>query len=214
MDQDLKIIKEYLSKIPRVARDAILSDEWTNRITEISRKYSLNDDQTSNLNQESLLAAIGIEPEEDLRENLKNNMLISDLLAEQLSLDIEQRIFSWIDKVYEAKNKPEISNINPAPEKPRIEPVVSAPTPNYTPRPKVILNTEPVQSPVAVPRFKAVPLSDNEIGQDFIPNIAPKPSGVGIMETKINSVVEKTIDSAPRPTAPKYSVDPYREPLA
>lgn len=212
MNQDLNIIKEYLSKIPKVARDAILSDEWNARINEISKKYSLNTEQSSNLNEEVLFAAIGIEPEEDLKTNLKNELVVSDLLAEQLAVDIEQRVFSWIDKIYNSKIKTPEKEVAPRNVSPSS--IASTTVPNYTPQPKVILNTEEVQAPVPVPRFKAIPLSEGEVGQNFIPNIAPKPSGGGIMESKLKTVTDSLQNSAPKPASRGYSVDPYREPLA
>lgn len=199
------------------------------RIIEIAGKYDLTKTQADVL--VSLVGSlVGDSTQITLDEIIKKTG-VSSLLAEQILIDLKNRVLDVNSKQFEPKTQqtksqntsyiPEIRPENTPvktntvtherPQPQRVEPVI---TPNYTPRPQVVVNTEPVQSPVAVPRFNAVPLSENEIGQDFIPKIQPKPSAGGIMESKLNAVIDKTTPEAPRPIEKKYSVDPYREPLS
>jgi hypothetical protein len=102
----------------------------------------------------------------------------------------------------------------PMVEKSQPQNISELPINNYTPKPTVVINNEPVQMPISVPRFKAVPMSEIESGQDFIPNIAPKPNASGIMDAKLNSVTKGMTEVKPEEKIQKnYAVDPYREPL-
>ena len=97
-------IKEYFSKLPAIVQNCIKSAEWEKRITEIVVKYALNENQATSLKLEILLTTVGIEPEEDLAINIKTEVGVSDLLSEQLAKDIMERLFSWLDKIYDSEN--------------------------------------------------------------------------------------------------------------
>jgi hypothetical protein len=103
MDESTQQIKEYLNKLPKPLQDAILSNEWRKRLGEIGQKYSLHLDQISSLEYEVLFVMIGMEPQNDLVENIQRELAVSKILAEQLAGDIDARIFKYILKVMEEK---------------------------------------------------------------------------------------------------------------
>lgn len=179
------------------------------RVFEISTKYDLNKDQTQELIN-NVSKYINDKDSGITSESIALDIGISKIVAEQVAQDIESRIFNYI-------NKTEKTSTVQTPQIPKQQPVVlsnvpSTNVPVYSPKPKVLLDSEPVQTPVSVPRFKAVPMDDNEIvGSNFIPNLAPKPSTTGIMQAKMDKAPVTT--TATKETT-NYSVDPYREPLA
>jgi hypothetical protein len=213
MNPEIDIIEEYFSKLPDVVQDCVTSKEWQRRIAEIVTKYSLNSKQVANLQYEIIFVVLGIEPEQDLSENIKNEVGVSGLLAEQLAEDVKERLLSWVDRIYNTneqttENKkekesvdveiPEIRpEITPMTESGEIahdvphqeitqnEPTGETPSQNQQPTP------EPVQRPIPVPRFTGTPEEKEEV----------KP----IEPTKLP-------EQAPQPDK-NYTVDPYREPL-
>lgn len=117
----------------------------------------------------------------------------------------------FVPPKYIPENKP-VST--PEPQKVASAPEVKSPTPmapviHYTARE----NTEPVQQPVSVPRFTAVPITET-------PTIGVETPTTPIISANIiDSKLQTTINKPVTPTAPptpqhKYpAVDPYREPL-
>ncbi len=192
------------------AEQTPLDKNTEQRVLEVATKYDLTKDQTDKLIND--ISTYINDPNSGITaEDIASEIGVSNLVAEQIALDLESRVFT-------STNKPSKSTAVEVP--PQTLPTASfknpivSEVPNYTPRPVVITSNEPVQTPVSVPRFKAVPMDDNEIvGSNFIPNIAPKPSTGGLMESKINKVPDVSTPSK-SVSAPKYTVDPYREPLA
>lgn len=190
------------------------------RIMEIAQKYSLDSTKKdlliniiSNVSKSESLS--------DLSNKISINLGFSSVISEQIATDIQNRVLDYTPKSKNDVTKnTAITNVTPKeitvkqPEPTPIN-IYSAPAPSYTPKTRVVIESEPVQSPVAVPRFKAVPLSDNEMGADFIPKLAPKPSAGGIMESKLNSVTAgiTEVKKETPPIVKNYSTDPYREPL-
>ncbi|KND47992.1 MAG: hypothetical protein AB201_00095 [Parcubacteria bacterium C7867-006] len=223
------VTTKYIESLPDNIKGVISNPNIESRIREISTKYSLNAEQGESLIDIVMLVLAGIENPDTLIENIMSDLSVSEIVAEQIINDLDGRVFEYAikeagdiggglknNKTKEvADNLPEIRPENlPLVEQSKPESTVSAPVPNYTPKAKVFA-PEPTQTPISVPRFKAIPLEEGEIGENFIPNIAPKPSGQGIMENKLNSVMKSTGDSETQTSAPKkYTVDPYREPLS
>jgi hypothetical protein len=214
-----------------------------NRVLEIAKKYSLNASQTENLVSSATKVITNQSQKNTLLETLIVELQISKLLAEQLIKDLETRVFEYGMNFIQnrgEKTEPVLSKPSSIPEvRPTITPVVeknhpqSSPVtsvPKYTPvnsapsinsmsSPTVTTKQEFVQRPVAVPRFKAVPLDENgnvvqeqhQKPPEVKPSIATKPTP-NFMDNKLSSVV-KSVKEEPTP-AKKYEVDPYREPLS
>ncbi len=177
------------------------------RVSEITTKYSLSNEKGIILSAEIAKSINNPQLPKISVDILIEKLDISGLIAEQILNDLNNRIFN--SSIKTAKVTESTSSVNMANQ--MNQGVTTASIPNYTPRPKVVIDDEPVQTPIPVPRFKAVPMSDIESGQDFMPKVAPKPNVGGIMQNKLNTVTEKAPARPPVPE--KYSVDPYREPL-
>lgn len=106
MDQSALEIKKYIDQLPPAIKTAVLGAEWNKRIGEIGQKYSLHLDQISSLEYEVLFVMIGMEPEEDLVENIQKELSISKILATQLAEEINIRIFQYILKTMQAQSAP------------------------------------------------------------------------------------------------------------
>lgn len=223
------ILPPYIESLKNEVVDSVLDPVWIERVGEISKKYSLSEDQSKMLSQNVFFALVGLQNPEQLEENVSRDLGISKIIAEQILLDVENRIFNYLSKQTSPKTETKITTTK-APEISLEKPItqisqesllgsvgtkggsyVQSEVPNYSTN-RVVLEKEPVQSPIPTPKFKAVPMSDIESGQDFIPNLAPKPNAGGIMETKLNSV-PKPIEEVKKIPTEKYDVDPYREPL-
>ncbi len=219
---------KYVESLPQNIKDVIFNPNIESRIKEISTKYSLNTEQADSLVNLVTLVLAGVESPETLLEDIISDLSVSEIVAEQIMSDLDGRVFEYalkeasntagVQKKTVAQetdnNLPEIRPENlPTVEESKPIPTVSAPVPSYAPKQKVIVD-EPIQTPLSVPRFKAVPLEEGEIGENFIPSIAPKPNGQGIMDNKLNSVTKGATDTEQNPSTKKYAVDPYREPLS
>lgn len=217
----------YIESLPKELKAVISDPNIENRTREIAKKYSLSVDQEEGLIDIVMLILTGIESPDTLEENIISDLSVSGIVAEQIINDLDNRVFDYALKelgVEDNESKSEkvgstLPEIRPD-NLPAVETVnqTGAPAktsvPVYTPKPKFMVEKEPVQSPVSVPRFKAVPMGDEEmIGQNFIPNIAPKPNASGIIESKLNSIT-KNIEEVTKTEPPKtYTKDPYREPI-
>ena len=268
-----------------IETQSVLSDQaWQDRTKEIATKYSLNPVQTENLTDEVLKVLLDRQNKTNFAESLTTSLGISKLLSGQISEDSEVRVFDYVRKTIENKEKrknPEaapvqrseeikkpLSEVMPVQEvkkqnilKPIVPPIVSVPQTiippvakeapvakvqtesTYRPisvvpeapapklesasvdsevvgggskikyMPRVV---EPVQKPIAVPRFTAEPMEE-EITSEVTP-AAPTPQPVSspqsAMDAKLTSVVSGQNEKPVVPPTHKYVVDPYREPLA
>lgn len=105
MEEALNEIRESLQTLPSHIREVITHTPWKPKITEIALKYSLTEEQEKSLFMEVLLVLVAILPEEELAENIENELGVSGILAEQLTEEIRDRIFLWIQKLYTEKEK-------------------------------------------------------------------------------------------------------------
>ena len=232
MDYNHPDIQIYLQNLPPVVQKCIGSAEWKVKIMEIGKKYSLQPAQINNLEMETLLVSIGVESDQEMMENVKKELDISDILAEQLVEDVNQRIYKWIYKQWspeETKTEDGIAEQNTIkPESNSIHPL-DIPPPNLPG--EVIEESSNSWIPKTVP---AAPEKTHSILQDQVNNFfAPAAT---VVEPKVEMRSEPTVipqspfitpavqnPSKPQsfisqklsqPTAPqKYTADPYREPI-
>jgi Ran GTPase-activating protein (RanGAP) involved in mRNA processing and transport len=184
MEPNNDIIK-YIEALPAEIQKIISDDIWEQRVIDIAQKYSLNETQKEDLINLVLLIIVGLNPTDELKDNIASDLSVSEIVSEQIIEDLNKRVFEYLSKEIDSTtNKEEVNKLSPE-VRPEILPVKESDIntkvsknniPDYTPKQKVVVDREPVQTPVSVPRFKAVPLSDNEIGADFIPKLVPKPT--------------------------------------
>lgn len=217
-------IQTYLQKTPPVVQKCITSTEWGIRISGIGQKYSLTPAQTNDLEMEILLVALGVEPDEDLITNIKNQLNISETLAEQLADDVNESIYQWIyKKLNNEKETPE--NLDkksldiPPPNLPSEDlaeetPVIRANQEPLVPAQKTIhtILQEQVTPPLTKPAqteesysLKTAPIQQPTSVTP--PPPAPRPS---FIENKLSQPI-KPASLVPPPRS--YTSDPYREPL-
>lgn len=96
MDETQEIIKEQLKKLPKDLRDAISSVDLRDKIRKISEKHHLHIDQAGNLEDETVLVMIGLEPTADYKENLKRELNISRDRAQAITADMDKEIFAQV----------------------------------------------------------------------------------------------------------------------
>ncbi|MEY4602233.1 MAG: hypothetical protein RL292_174 [Candidatus Parcubacteria bacterium] len=222
MDYNHPDIQIYLQNLPPTIQKCIGSAEWKVKIVEIGKKYSLQPAQISNLEMETLLVAIGVESDQEMVENIKSELDISDILAEQLAEDVNQRIYKWIYKQLSSAVASEEKDVETNQHDLEINEVnaLDVPPPNLPG--EVMGEVEEKRNEFVV---KPMPIQDQV--KDFF---APKEVEVPVVTAAPNSFIrpmetppEKPIPQKPQsfisqklsqPTAPqKYTADPYREPI-
>jgi hypothetical protein len=227
----------YEENIPKEIKELISEGVWQERIEEIAKKYSLNETQTETLTDNVLFVITGIDPIDKFLETLSQELGISKILADQLTDDLEKRVFEYVlkkiekntekteDKITEKKTTPSPVSIIPeirpenlptkqeAPKTP-VQPIFGS-KPGVSAPVKTTLTQEPIQRPVSVPRFTAIPMEEEHA-------IPPQPQKTP--EPIINpSIIKPAQQVPPSPMKPsisettkpenKYAVDPYREPI-
>lgn len=226
MDYNHPDIQAYLQNLPPVVQKCIGSAEWKVKIMEIGKKYSLQPAQIKNLEMETLLVALGIESDQEMIENIKRELDISDILAEQLTEDVNQRIYKWIYRQW----SPEETKIEESAEglsatKPESNSIHPFDVPPVNLPGEVIgdaLEEEPAEKSHSLLRDQVndffAPPTTSSIQEPVNTPVAPS----GIIRP-IETPLEEPVPQKPQSfiaqklaelTAPqKYTTDPYREPL-
>lgn len=97
---DAKMLSEKLTarfkELPQALQTAILSTDIEKKLRELSEVHKLHLDQWQGLENEVMLALLGFQPGENLGENIKNAIGISDEDAQALAEDISDAIFKPI----------------------------------------------------------------------------------------------------------------------
>ena len=93
MDETQEIIKEQLKKLPDDVKKAFASVDLRAKIKKISEKHRLHIDQGGELENETVLVMLGLEPLGNYKRNLKRGLQISDARAQAIIFDIDKEIF-------------------------------------------------------------------------------------------------------------------------
>jgi hypothetical protein len=96
MDKTQEIIKEQLKKLPQNIRNAISSIDLGDKIRKIANKNMLHIDQAGDLETETVLVMLGLEPTADYKENIRRELNISRDRAQAITADIDKEIFMTI----------------------------------------------------------------------------------------------------------------------
>lgn len=212
MEEALKEIKESLKDLPSHIREVVTHAPWQDRIEELALKYSLTEEQKSALFTEVLLVLTATTSEEELAESIENELGVSSILAEQLTEEIGERIFLWIQKLYTEKENATAKSIS---------------SENTLDIPPANLPGEVIEDFGVV---KSVPLQD-QVKDFFAPAQAQSTEPAAPVQMKPEPVVVSTppppmsfiANKLTQPTRPEsttpveipkiYSADPYREPI-
>jgi hypothetical protein len=217
----LNNLASYIEQLPPKVQVFVFSGDWLEKTNQIATKYSLTETQSESLSDIVLFILIGLEKPENLLTAIVSELNISELLAEQIIEDINNRIFDVaIQKTTEENDNIEI--------RPEILPMVEGGEKVKVVPPPVNLPTEPeISKPQNkpapfVPSFTAVkqsPTQPTPIVQR--PNIATMPTPP---KPPIQPIVPPEVKKPEAPKTPevaqpinaelkKYGIDPYREPL-
>lgn len=230
MEEALQEIKESLGTLPSHIREVVTQTQWEPKIEELALKYSLTEGQKKALFTEVLLVLVAINPEEDLMENIENEVGVSGILAEQLTEEVGERIFTWIHKLYTEKEK----NIKEQPLKESTLNTLDIPPPNLPG--EVVEESAEEKVPVVVSTTPTATLLRDEVKDFFAQptqqeNLTPQETPVPQQPTFTPPIEQPFVPQSPRSfitqklTQPStlstppvdipktYSVDPYREPL-
>lgn len=197
MDKTEEIIKEQISKLPKIVKDAISSANLGDKIKKIANKNMLHIDQAGILINETMFVMLGLEPIEDYKENIRRELNISRDRAQTITAEIDKEIFVSVREAMKRERNIEI-NLE---ARPLGESVV-----NKTEESEDIkrqIEKQNIQKPIA-------PLPPN------LP-IAPQ---VGVLSeenhsfTQVSSEGNDEEQNKPHIEKKKpYSDDPYREPI-
>lgn len=199
-------INNYIQKLPKQIQVFINSGLWEEKVSEISKKYSLSSDQIESLlDLVILVLTLVIEPPK-LKDLIIEDLSVSDLLAEQIVVDLENRVFDYALKQIEKESEVSVS---------KNEKLMSSGT-QLELRPEnlpAIEENEPLRVNPA-PTQPQKPVFQNDVLDKQIPIGVPRYAETPTTPPVTNPIIEKKLGGVGNNTAPiKYEKDPYREPL-
>jgi hypothetical protein len=97
MDEETqKIIQEQIKNLPNDVREAIVAVDYSTKLQEITKRQRLLIDQAAKLEMETTLVMIGLEPLADFIENIKRELVVNELRAKDIAMDVSEHIFKPI----------------------------------------------------------------------------------------------------------------------
>lgn len=180
-----QLIAERLATLPQVVQDAIKSGDVTHRMQKLAETHKLHFDQWETLEKEVQYTLLGFQPAEELEQNIKNEVGVSDEVAHALTIDIAQQVFEPIRQELERN----LGN----PEAKAVE--VSA---METTREQAIASEKKASTPETV----AVP-------KTVVPATPPAPAPQGT--AKRAPIADTYLSSTPSHERKAIEGDPYRE---
>ncbi|MFA5023290.1 MAG: hypothetical protein WC385_02085 [Candidatus Paceibacterota bacterium] len=94
-------VSERLSQLPESFQDFLASPACVKALISISKKYNLHVDQTGKLSDQAVYTIIGLEKLSDFKTRITNELGIPEDIANLITYDINQQIFSKIRKELE-----------------------------------------------------------------------------------------------------------------
>ncbi|MFA6340881.1 MAG: hypothetical protein WCX27_01400 [Candidatus Paceibacterota bacterium] len=223
-EETKKIIAEQMEAIPKELKDAIFSPDYPIRLQEIVKNNKLMIDQAGNLETETTLVMLGLEPLEDYIDNLINNVGLSRNLAFVVAHDVNETIFKNIRESLKkiSEQRKEADTQEKAVSQPEV--VLSAPqvaetiqtikpTENIETKPNLLPEVEDATAASSVEFLKKLSEKNDMLHQNVAPveNIVGSKTNETIVLPKENIVIEEKSKLPPAPQ--KQSGDLYREPI-
>lgn len=106
-------IQAHYARLPERIRDFMETDETIEKILNIGKKYRLHIDQLNGLSQEVGYILHNIEPASNFNRNLIKYLGLSEDLANLITYDLNQEIFSQIRRELEKIAIPEEARSEP-----------------------------------------------------------------------------------------------------
>lgn len=217
-------INEYIKNLPEAVQDIVFDYVWEERTVEIGKKYGLKDDQVDQLANIVVLVLIGIEKPETFLQTVMADLGISNLLAEQILTDLENRVFDYALKEIESSNQQRPATAKVLEVKPDNLPAIeigevahdTPPGPRVTPLEQKPLTS--VQKPTyGVPKFgmgqvepkvQVINMNQNKPVSPTVPESKPQGNVLNVPPE-----MQKKMGETPKMPTTKYDSDPYREPI-
>ncbi|MEK7134064.1 MAG: hypothetical protein AAB804_03260 [Patescibacteria group bacterium] len=89
-------LKERFAKLPKVVQDAIMSADVEKHMRELAETHKLHLDQWQTLENEVMLALLGVQKAEDLEKNIKSEVGVPNDIAKALTENISKIVFEPI----------------------------------------------------------------------------------------------------------------------
>ena len=103
IDEETKnLIKNRMDSLPEVVQNAILNSGWQDKIRQLGKKYSLHIDQIGILENQTFIVLLGLEDPDGFQNNLTTGLGITSLIAQQISIEINETIFKPIRQQLQA----------------------------------------------------------------------------------------------------------------
>lgn len=158
------IIKARFAQLPKVIRDAITSADVEKHLRELATTHKLHLDQWEALENEVMMVLFGVNPIDQLQNNIKKQVSVTDDVAKALTEDISKTVFGPIRSELEQAlepQKPERQHAEADTEKPEQEKAPTAESATQTP-PTQTSPVAPATPPAPAPTEKAAraPMSE------------------------------------------------------
>ena len=108
-----EIIQEAFDALPKNIQKVVTESGWTEEVDTLLIKHNLNEEQGQLVKNETLYVMLGIEPSENLIENIVKNAEIEETRAKHLAIDIDSVVF---EKIRSALTETPTTTNAPAPE--------------------------------------------------------------------------------------------------
>ena len=132
-----QMIRDQFGKLPKVVQDAISSADVEKHLRDLATKHKLHLDQWETLENQVMLTLLGIQDSDDLKNNIKNEVVVPDEVAQELTDDISANVFEPV----RAQLEQELADKTSAPAPAAVtvaEPVAPATPPVAGPDGKVV----------------------------------------------------------------------------
>jgi hypothetical protein len=97
-----KQIEERIKTLPPVLQDAIASADIEQHMRTLSSQYKLHLDQWDILENEVMMTLIGLQPTQDLAQNIAREVGVDATLAHSIAADISRIVFDPVRKELES----------------------------------------------------------------------------------------------------------------
>jgi len=200
-EQKIKIFES----LPDDIKEAILSVELPDKIQTIASNNSLMLDQASELADEIGLYMIGLTKQRDFVKNISIKLNINKDLAEKVSIDVSNEIFSPIRSSLQEIQSNEEESVIAEPEPVPPPPIVPPPIPPaIPPRPQApIPPQQPSPIPPPIPPRPQTPIPPPPVKPPPMPPPPPPPKNINL--TDIERVGEFTLEKRPPSHSPQYN---------
>jgi hypothetical protein len=193
-----QIIKEQLVKLPEDVRKAISSVDLRDKIKKIAEKHHLHIDQAGDLETETVLVMLGLEPTDDYKRNIKKALQISDTPAHAITFDVNKEIFMPIRESLKKAQEPNL-----------VTPLLSKKEIHHPPLSEKsnLVTGLPSNLEARLPSEESEDIKEQIRKQQTVkPSVAPP--------TNLPTQQESNLEARPLSGEKKPShIDPYREPI-